>query len=170
MQNRTHNDFSFYAAAIGGLFFSTNLISINLLNNIGLQLLYFLLSYILFTSIFIGIGSVVNTEQEAQYITSNITLILIFPIILASQVIQYPDSVIAYILSFFPLTTSSAMILRLNVYTPALWQILLTILIMIVSIFIMIKFSAKIFRIGILSYGKRPKLYQLYKWMKEKKL
>lgn len=157
-------------SAIGGLFFSTNLISINLLNNIGLQLLYFLLSYILFTSIFIGIGSVVNTEQEAQYITSNITLILIFPIILASQVIQYPDSVIAYILSFFPLTTSSAMILRLNVYTPALWQILLTILIMIVSIFIMIKFSAKIFRIGILSYGKRPKLYQLYKWMKEKKL
>ncbi len=146
----------------------TSLITLDLFHNIGLQLVYFVLGYMLYTSIFVGIGSIVSTEQEAQQITGYISILLIIPIVLAIQVIQNPDSIIAIILSYFPLTTSPLMLLRLNIYTPPLWEIILTIFISIVSIYLVIFLSTKIFRIGILSYGKRPTLKELKNWISQK--
>ena len=152
---------------VGGLLLGTNMIDFDLFKNVYLQITYFLLGYMLYTAIFVGIGSIVNTEQEAQQYTSYISILLVVPIIISIQVIQQPDSIIAKALSYFPLTTAPIMLLRTNVYSPPLWEIILTIFILIVGVYAIIMISSKIFRIGILSYGKRPSLKELREWMRE---
>ena len=152
---------------VGGLLLGTNLIDFDLFKNVYLQITYFLLGYMLYTAIFVGIGSIVNTEQEAQQYTSYISILLVVPIIISIQVIQQPNSLIAKILSYFPLTTAPIMLLRTNVYSPPLWEIILTILILLIAVYTVIIISSKIFRIGILSYGKRPSFKELREWMKE---
>jgi ABC-2 type transport system permease protein len=136
-------------------------------NNIFPMLVYFLLGYIFYTAIFVGIGSIVTTEQEAQQITTYLSMLLILPIVLIAPVMENPHSILIRVLSYIPLTLPTAMLLRLNLFPVPLIIILLTICIMLVSIYIAIKFAGKIFRIGILSYGKRPTLKELGEWIKE---
>jgi len=153
---------------VGLTIFGTNYVSPEVFENIWLSLVYFLLGYMLFTSIFVGVGSIVNTEQEAQQFTSYLSLIMILPLVISIKVIQNPDILLVRILSFFPLTSPPVMLLRLKILTPPLWEILVTIIILLLSIYIVILISARIFRIGILSYGKRPALKELLHWIKEK--
>ncbi len=136
--------------------------------NIPLTLVYFILGFIFYTGIFVGLGSVVTTEQEAQQFTSYLSMILVLPIVFAITAIQNPNSEFVRILSYIPLTTPSIMLLRLNIAPLPTWEILLTIFILLISIFISIRLSSKIFKIGILSYGKRPSLRELINWIKEK--
>ena len=143
-------------------------ISPEIFENIGLDLVYFVLGFIFYTGIFVGLGATATTEQEAQQFNSYISMILILPIVFAISTIQNPNSEIVHILSYFPLTTPSIMLLRLNISPVPLADILTTILILIISIFISIYLSSKIFKIGILSYGKRPTLRELINWIKEK--
>ena len=143
-------------------------ISPEIFENIGLDLVYFVLGFVFYTGIFVGLGATATTEQEAQQFNSYISMILILPIVFAISAIQNPNSEIVHILSYFPLTTPSIMLLRLNISPVPLADILTTILILIVSIFISIYSSAKIFKIGILSYGKRPTVRELINWIKEK--
>jgi ABC-2 type transport system permease protein len=145
-----------------------SLLPFTIFNNFILMLVYFLLGFIFYTAIFVGIGSVVTTEQEAQQITTYLSMLLILPIILAVPAIENPDSILVKILSYVPLTLPSIMLLRLNIEDLILWEISLTICIMIVSIVLSISISAKIFRIGILSYGKRPTIKEIAEWLKEK--
>ena len=157
-------------SVFGFVLVGTSIISIEIFNNIGIQLIYFLLGYILFTAIFVGVGSIVTTEHEAQQMTGYISILLLIPILIAIQIIQSPDSIIAKVLSYFPLTSPPLMILRLNVYNPPPAEIIITITILLLSIYIVIKISSKIFRIGILSYGKRPSFKELKSWITIKKL
>ena len=143
-------------------------ISPEIFENIGLDLVYFVLGFVFYTGIFVGLGATATTEQEAQQFNSYISMILILPIVFAISAIQNPNSEIVHILSYFPLTTPSIMLLRLNISPVPLADILSTILILIVSIFFSIYFSSKIFKIGILSYGKKPTLRELMTWIKEK--
>jgi ABC-2 type transport system permease protein len=69
-------------------------------SNVGIMLVYFILGFVFFTTLFVGIGSIVNTEQEAQLLTTYLSLILMFPIIVAVPAIQNPDAVILKIFSF----------------------------------------------------------------------
>ena len=143
-------------------------ISPEIIENIGLDLVYFVLGFVFYTGIFVGLGATATTEQEAQQFNSYISMILILPIVFAISAIQNPNSEIVHVLSYFPLTTPSIMLLRLNISPVPLADILTTILILVVSIFISIYSSAKIFKIGILSYGKRPTIRELINWIKEK--
>jgi ABC-2 type transport system permease protein len=136
--------------------------------NILPMLLYFVIGFIFYTTIFVGIGSVVSTEQEAQQITTFISLILVLPVVIAVPAIQNPGSVMVKFLSFIPFTIPSIMLLRFKIEVVPLTDILITLAIMFVSIIITLKLSAKIFRIGILSYGKRPSPKELIRWLKEK--
>lgn len=145
-----------------------NLLPTSIFNNAGYMLIYFILGYLFFTSIFVGVGSIVNSEQEAQHFTSYLSLIMIVPLVIAIKVIQYPDSLIVRILSFIPFTSPPVMLLRLNIATPPLWEIILTIIILTASIYLTIFISSKVFRIGVLSYGKRPGIKELYRWYKER--
>lgn len=134
--------------------------------NILLVLLYFILGFVFYTTLFVGIGSIVTTEQEAQQITTYLSLTLMLPIVIAMPAIQNPDVLILKVFSYIPLTIPSVMLLRVNIAPVPVVDILITVSIMLISIYIMIKLSAKIFRIGILSYGGRPTIKEIISWIK----
>jgi ABC-2 type transport system permease protein len=143
-----------------------SIVPISVFENLHITLIYFVLGFIFYSTLFVGIGSVLSTEQEAQQITTYLTLILMFPVVIAVPAMQNPDSTILKVFSYIPLTIPTTMILRINISQLPLSVYMITIGIMLASILIMIKISAKLFRIGILSYGARPSIKELVQWLK----
>ncbi len=146
---------------------ASSLLPVTAFKNIFPMLLYFLLGFLFYASLFVGIGSTVNTEQEAQHITTYLSLILMLPVVIAMPAIQNPDFIVTKVFSYIPLTIPTVMLLRLNVQNVSDLDIIISLLIMVFSIFIVTKVSAKIFRIGILSYGNKPTLKEIFQWIKE---
>ena len=140
--------------------------NIFVLENLLLSAVYLFLGYMLYSAIFVAAGSPVTTEQEAQQITSYVSLFLVFPIVLAIPAMQNPNSPLIKILSFIPLLTPAFMVLRIPIQMPETWEILTTIGIMIVSSVGMMWVAGKIFRIAILVYGKRPTIPELIRWIR----
>jgi ABC-2 type transport system permease protein len=136
--------------------------------NLMLSLVYFVLGYIFYSAIFVAAGSPVTTEQEAQQITTYVSLLLVFPIMIAMPVMQNANSVWIKVLSFIPLLTPTLMVLRISVQMPEAWEILSTIALLVVSAIGMMWAAGKIFRVAVLSYGKRPTLPELFRWVREK--
>ncbi len=136
-------------------------------DNILIMLVYFITGFIFYTTIFVGIGSIVTTEQEAQQMTTYISLILILPVVVAMPAIQNPESMMVKVMSYIPLTIPSIMLLRFKIAPVPLIDIIITLSIMFVSTIVTLKIAAKIFRIGILSYGKKPTIKELIQWSKE---
>ena len=132
-----------------------------------LSVVYFVLGYLLYAAIFVTAGSPVTTEQEAQQITSYISLMLVFPIVLAVPVMQNPGSLFVRILTYIPLLTPTFMVLRMPIQMPATWEFLVTIPLLIVSVVVMMWVAGKVFRVAILSYGKRPSIRELVRWVRE---
>jgi len=153
---------------IGITLSGASVIPSNAFDNILPQFIYFVLGFVFYTAIFVGVGSIVTTEQEAQQITSYLSLTLILPIAISVPAIENPNSPYIHVLSYIPFTIPSTMILRFNIEVIPFKEILLTSFIMLASIYIAINLSSKIFKIGILSYGKRPSLKELFNWLKEK--
>ena len=131
-----------------------------------IAMVYFLLGYLLYSAIFVAVGSPVTTEQAAQQITGYVSLMMVFPIALALPVMQNPDSMMVKILSFIPLLTPTIMVMRLPIQMPALWELLATIAELAVSVVIMMWAAGKIFRTAILVYGKRPTIPELIRWVR----
>ncbi len=131
-------------------------------------LVYAILGYVFYAAIFVAAGSPAATEQEAQQITAYISMFMIAPFALMMLVLQNPNSLIVKILSYIPVLTPSIMVLRVSIQMPSMWEILATIVLMLVSIAVMMWIAGKIFRIAILSYGKRPTLVELIRWVREK--
>ncbi len=150
-------------AVAGSLQFGIQLVD---LSHAFLLLIYFILGYLFYAAIFIAAGSPLNTEQEAQQITSYLVLFLILPIVLALPAMKNPDASWIKVLTYIPFLTPTMMALRIPIQMPALWEILLTIVVMIVSISLAMVAAGRIFRIGILSTGKSPKLKEIYRWIK----
>lgn len=145
--------------------FNLNVVS---LDNLFLILIYFLLGYLLYAAIFVSIGSICSTEQEAQQLTSYVSILLVIPMVLSFSVVQNPNSFLIKVLTYIPLLTPTFMILRIPVVVPPLWEILLSILVLVFSVWLMIWVAGKIFRTGILLYGKPPSLKELFKWVRAK--
>jgi len=131
-------------------------------------LVYAILGYVFYAAIFVAAGSPATTEQEAQQITAYISMLMVAPFALMMLVMQNPNSLIVKVLSYIPLLTPSIMVLRVSIQMPSMWEILATIVLMIVSTVAMMWVAGKIFRIAILSYGKRPTLAELFHWVLEK--
>lgn len=144
------------------------MIPVDAFKNILPMLVYFVMGFIFFTTLFVGIGSIVSTEQEAQQITSYLSIIMVIPVVIVFPAMQNPDSGLIKILSYIPITTPSVMLLRLNIAPVPAWEVAATMGLLVLSTFLTVKFSAKIFRIGILAYGKMPNLKELKSWLKEK--
>jgi ABC-2 type transport system permease protein len=138
--------------------------------------IYLVIGYILYSTLFALIGSVCNTDKEAQNFLFPITMSLIFPIIIAMYIIQEPDSVLAVTLSLIPFFTPTMMILRMNVIgaesfsfgNPIIFQAALGVVITTLTTVLVIWLTSRVFRIGILMYGKRPTLPEIIKWMRYK--
>ena len=152
---------------IGMSLVASSLLPVAAFKNIIPMLAYFILGFLFYASLFIGIGSTVNTEQQAQHVTTYLSLILMLPVVVAMPAIQNPDFILTKVFSYIPLTIPTVMLLRLNVQNVSNFEIFFSIIIMIFSIFIVTKVSAKIFRIGILSYGNTPTLKEIFHWIKE---
>lgn len=133
---------------------------------LSLQIAYFILGYLFYTSIFVGLGSLVNSEYDSQQLTTNISIFLLLPIILALQIIEHPDSIMAIVLSVFPLTSAPIMLLRLNTIIIPAWQILASIISLIFFTGFFIYFTAKVFSKGLLMFGKRLPYFKLFKWLR----
>ncbi len=153
---------------IGLLLHSTNTLNFRQINNLEFQLLFFVLGYIFYSAIFIGLGSIVTVDHEAQQLTGYLSIFLILPIILAVEIIRAPNSLFSILLSYFPLTSSPVMLLRLNTTTPGIQEILSVISIILFSLYLVIFVSSKLFRIGILNTGKKPSFSEIIKWLKVK--
>jgi len=138
--------------------------------------LFLISGYLLYSTLFALVGSIVNTEKEAQNYVMPITISIILPVILGLSVIQEPNSTLAMTLSFIPLFAPTMMMMRIVFVAPAatsfspfsgiLGESILAFLIVVLATIGIIWLTAKIFRIGILMYGKRPTLPELIKWLK----
>lgn len=128
--------------------------------------LFFILGYILFSTMYAGLGAMVNSEQEAAQLQMPLIFLLIIPIMIMMYIISHPDSPLAVVLSFIPLFTPIIMFMRICVQTPPLSQILASIALLTLTIIGMIWIAARIYRVGILMYGKRPNLPELIKWIR----
>jgi len=129
-----------------------------------LMAVYFILGYLLYAAIFIAAGSPLTTEQEAQQVTSYLMLILVLPIMLAIPAMQTPDALWLRVLTYVPLLTPTMMALRIPIQTPPAWEIGLTVVLLLLTIYTAMVTAGRIFRIGILSTGKTPALKEILQW------
>jgi ABC-2 type transport system permease protein len=135
--------------------------------NLPMVALFSLLGYVLYASILLGIGSVTTTEQEAQQVTGYVMMMLMLPMFAIGIITQNPNSTIARVLSFVPFTAPSAMIARMSILMPAWWEIALSLALLVGTIVAVVFVAAKIFRVAILVYGKRPTLPEVLSFLRE---
>ena len=136
------------------------------LENLWLMIIYFLLGFLLYAAIFVALGCVVSTEQEAQQMTAYLSILLTLPLAIAMIAMQNPESPLLVTLSMIPLLTSTIMLLRLPILTPPVWEIVASLSILVASISAMIWMASKIFRVGILLTGKRPGVSEIIRWIR----
>ncbi len=128
--------------------------------------IYFVLGYMLYSSMYAALGAMVNSEQEAQQWQWFVTMPLIIPIISMTGVIRQPDGAMATWMSMVPFFSPILMYVRIVAHTPPVWQIVLSIGILLATTYLMVAFCSRIYRVGILMYGKRPTLPEILKWVK----
>lgn len=144
---------------------SHTLLSLNYPQIIVVFILFFLLGYIFYSSMYAAIGSAVDNETETQ----QFSLFAVVPLMIAMygsfSVINNPESPMALWLSIIPFTSPVAMVARIPFGVP-LWQILLSLSLLIISALLMVWIAGKIYRVGILMYGNKATFRELWKWIK----
>ena len=128
--------------------------------------IFFVLAYLTYVCVYAIGGSVSNSEKEAQQLIAPITLTMMIPWFFLVAIITNPESPLAIGLSIAPVFGPMTMYIRTLVSEPPMWHILLSIALSIGAICLFFWATAKIFRIGILSYGKRPTIPELWRWLK----
>ena len=129
-------------------------------------LFYFLGGYFLYAAMFAAVGSLVNEDQqEAQQMTVPITMPIILGFFIMTSAIKDPNSTLAIFGSMFPLTSPIVMMARIPYGVPA-WQIATSMLLLVIGFVLMTWLSAKIYRTGILMYGKKASWKEVIKWMR----
>jgi ABC-2 type transport system permease protein len=129
-------------------------------------LFYFLSGYFVYSTIFAAIGSAVDQEQDAQQLMTPISMLIIIPMLFISVVMTNPDSTVSVILSLIPFFTPILMIVRVAATQVPFWQIALSVVLMIATFFGCIWVASRIYRVGILMYGKKPSIKDLIKWVR----
>jgi ABC-2 type transport system permease protein len=128
--------------------------------------LFFVLGYLTFVCIYAIAGAACNTDKEAQQLVAPIQMVMMLPWFIMFAIITSPDSTLAVTLSLMPVYGPITMFVRTLVSEPPVWHVLLSIAISIATICVFFYITAKIFRVGILSYGKRPTIPELWRWLK----
>ena len=132
-------------------------------------LIYYVLGFVLFSAILAGVGSICNTIKETQSLMMPIMLVFVIPMVAWPQLARDPNGDLARVLSYVPPTTPMLMVLRLS-SGPDIWwgEIVLSILVLAAGVLVTIWVAAKVFRTGILLYGKRPGPREILRWLREK--
>ena len=139
--------------------------SINFPLVLGGFVFYFFGGYFLYSALFAALGSAIDQEADSQQFMLPVTAPMIIAIITAMNVIQEPNGQLAFWMSMIPLTSPITMMIRLPFGIP-LWEIALSGAILVASFFAVVGIASKIYRVGILMYGKKVTWKELYKWLK----
>lgn len=132
---------------------------------IGGLVVYFLLGFFLYSAMFAAVGASVNTSHEAQSLAFPVMMPLIAAVMVFPVVLQAPDGPLSTVLSLIPFFTPLLMFLRIAVLTPPIWQIVLSVVLTSLTIAGVLWVAARIYRVGILMYGKRPTFPEIIKWV-----
>ena len=128
-------------------------------------ILFFIGGYLMYASLFAAIGAMVNTQEDTQQYMMPITILVMFALYAGIYSAQNPDGPLAFWASIIPLTSPIVMMTRLP-YNVPWWELLLSISLLAVTVILIIKLAAKIYRVGILMYGKKPTYTEIIKWLK----
>ena len=133
---------------------------------IGLFLVYFIFGYLLYASMFAAIGSAVENEGDTQQLQLPLTIPLLLGYMIALYAFRAPDSSVAFWGSIIPFTSPIVMISRLPFGVPA-WEIILSVALLVGTFVLCAWASAKIYRVGILMFGKKSTFKDLWKWLRQ---
>ena len=128
----------------------------------------FLIGFFIYSTFYAAIGAAFNNVQEAQQFASYAVMLLVIPMLFFFLVINDPDSTLSVVTSLIPPFTPLIMLLRLAVKTPPLWQIALGYTLAIGFALFMVWLAGRIYRIGILMYGKKPTVQELWRWLRHR--
>ncbi len=134
---------------------------------IGSFIVYFLGGYLLYASLFAAVGSAVDNETDTQQFMMPITIPLLLGLFVSMSAFQNPDSSIVYWCSFIPFTSPMVMMARIPFGVPG-WELVLSMIILLLSFLGTAWLAAKIYRTGILMYGKKPTYKEMFKWLRYK--
>ncbi|TAM81617.1 MAG: ABC transporter permease [Acidobacteria bacterium] len=127
---------------------------------------FFLAGYFLYSALYAAAGAIVSNDEEARQAQMPLTLMILCSFMLFNVILNNPNSTLSVILSMTPFLSPILMTLRVAMQTPPLWQIILALAFSIATTIYTIRLSAKIYRVGILMYGKRPTLKELRRWLR----
>lgn len=127
---------------------------------------YFLSGYFIYSTLFAAVGSAVDQEQDAAQLQTPITIPIIIPILIIFPVMSNPDSTLAIVTSLIPLFSPILMIVRVAATDVPIWQGALSIVLQFLTFFGALWVASKIYRVGILKYGKKPTFGDLLKWLR----
>ena len=139
---------------------------LNVVSSIPLVLLYLGLGYFFFAALFIGVGALVTTEQEAQMVTQYLSFLLVAPVTFGIAVVQNPNAGWIEAISYIPFLTPTVMMMRVVGGDVSIVTILATSGVLLLSTALVTIAAARIFRTAILLYGKRPTMREILRWFR----
>ncbi|MBN2302890.1 MAG: ABC transporter permease [Anaerolineae bacterium] len=122
--------------------------------DVALMLMLFLINFVLFSAMMLGIGASVTAETESRQIAGLFTFLNVLPLVLAGMFVSNPNGPLPVFLTFFPLTAAVSVIMRMGFGSLPVWQLALSAAIQVVSVVVVMWLAAKVFRLGMLMYGK----------------
>lgn len=128
--------------------------------------IFFVLGYFLFATLYAMVGAMVSTEEDAQQAQMPVTMLVVVPMLLFGMVMANPDSPISTGLSMVPFFAPTLMMMRIAMVNPPLYQVVGSMVGMVLTIIVAVWIVGKIYRVGILMYGKRPSIAELGKWIR----
>ena len=129
--------------------------------------LFFLLGYFIYATIYALVGSMVTTAQEGGQLAMPIILILVVSFYLFLPVSRSPDSAFSFWVSMLPFSAPVAMLVRIVTQTPPFWQIALSLVIGFGTVLLIMWFASRVYRVGMLMYGKRASLPEAWRWVRQ---
>jgi len=147
---------------------SSLLVGINLNSLILYFMFYFIGGYLLYSSFFACIGAAVDNETDTHQMVLPVTIPLILSMAMITAIVNSPDGTLAFWMSIFPLSSPIVMMVRLPFGGVENWEILLSATVLLLSFLLTTWVSSRIYRIGILMYGKKASFRELYRWIRFK--
>ena len=139
--------------------------SVNIVEICFFFIVFFIGGYLMYASLFAAIGAMVNSQEDTQQYMMPITILIIFAFYAGFFSAQNPDGPLAFWTSLIPFTSPIVMMIRVPFGVPW-WQMLLSIALLFITVILIVKLAAKIYRVGILMYGKKPTYTEIVKWLR----
>ena len=127
---------------------------------------YFVLGFIFFTSLFAAAGSMVSSTQDAQQVSTPLTFLIVPSILLLTPVLLEPNGTLARVVTLIPFTSPILMPVRMSITSVPWWEVAASITILIATCLGAIWLAARIYRVGVLMYGKKPSLREVLRWVR----